>query len=70
MKDEACMTLTGKYGNEKITLRQTEEKNFFIFYKAYRLDLGGQTIEKGLINALRWFGDIRFEEGKAEVKND
>jgi hypothetical protein len=56
--------LSLEYAGSKITLSRIPENKFFIKYKTCRLDIGDQDIEKGLMKALVWFGDIRFKEGQ------
>lgn len=62
-------SITRKYRNDKIRLTRTDEGKYFVDFKDHRLDITGLEIEVGLMKALKWFGDICYEEAKQELKN-
>jgi hypothetical protein len=62
-------SMTSRYAGSKIRLIRTPEKNFWIEYKDYTLDIGDRGQEYGIMEALKWFGDIRFKEG-TQAKDD
>jgi hypothetical protein len=56
-----------KCRGDKLSICRTKEKNFFVSYKNFNLDIGDETLEGGLIKALMWFGHISFNEGIEEA---
>jgi hypothetical protein len=54
------------YHGEKITFTKTEGGHYYIDYKGHELDIGGHTLENGLLAALEWFGNIIQKEAVNE----
>jgi hypothetical protein len=50
------------FHGEKITFTKTEGGHYYINYKDHELDIGGHTLENGLLAALEWFGNITQKE--------
>jgi hypothetical protein len=53
------------FHGKKITATQTSRNHYYLNYENHELDIGGHTLNNGLLAALEWFGNIiQKERGK------
>jgi hypothetical protein len=62
VKLDKTEAITGKlvsnYRSFQLSLVQTTGGHYYIIYKDKELDIGDMCLDNGLMEALKWFGDI------------